>query len=416
MRKLTVLIIGAGTGGLCLAHGLRAAGIEVRLFERDRTPTDRQQGYRLTINASGARALESSLPPASFARYIAASARVSTAVTFLDHRLRRLLSIDLPETNQSAPHAPRPIGRAALRQVLLEGLHEVVEFGKTFVSFESLPPDRIIARFEDGSSVEGDVLVGADGASSRVRGQLLPHARRIDTGVVGISGKLPLDAAARAATPPAFFKGPTLILGPRGCFMFGGAVEYPPQHGADHDRSEYIMWGFSIHRQLLGLEAPAEALSGEAARAAVLSQIADFSPHIGQLVERAQQDSLTAYPVKSSVPVAPWATGRVTLLGDALHNMTPFRGIGANTALRDAILLRDALLEVHGGREELLPALAGYERQMIGYGFDAVRASLAQMNRVHARSPIKRFATRTMLRVLDALPGLRARVMNLGEG
>jgi 2-polyprenyl-6-methoxyphenol hydroxylase-like FAD-dependent oxidoreductase len=92
MANLRVLVVGAGTGGLCLAHGLRAAGVDVRVFERDRTPMDRPQGYRLTINARGARALRSCLPAANFARYIAASAKISTAVTFLDHKLRRLLS------------------------------------------------------------------------------------------------------------------------------------------------------------------------------------------------------------------------------------------------------------------------------------------------------------------------------------
>lgn len=415
MSKLKVLIIGAGTGGLCLAHGLRAAGIDVRVFERDRTPADRQQGYRLTINATGARALESCLPPSSFARYIAASARISTGVTFLDHRLRRLLAIELPGTDQSAPHAPRPIARLALRQVLLEGLEQVVQFGKTFVSVESRAADGVSALFEDGSSAEGNLLIGADGASSRVRGHLLPHARRIDTGIVGITGKLPLDAAARSEAPAAFFKGPTLMLGPRGGFMFGGAVEYPPEGVADHDRSEYLMWGFSTHRQLLPLQGPADELRGEAARAAVLAQTADWSPRIRELVEHAQEDSLTAFTVRSSVPIGPWPTGRVTLLGDALHNMTPFRGIGANTALRDAVLLRDSLREVDAGRQELLPALAGYERQMIDYGFAAVRASLAQMRRIHARSPVSRFAMQSMLRLLDAAPALRARVMDLGE-
>jgi len=60
----SVIIIGAGTGGLCLAHGLRASGLEVRVFERDETPADRLQGYRLNISATGNRALGDCLPPA----------------------------------------------------------------------------------------------------------------------------------------------------------------------------------------------------------------------------------------------------------------------------------------------------------------------------------------------------------------
>jgi hypothetical protein len=57
-RPLKVIIIGAGTGGLCLAQGLQSSGIGVEVFERDRTPIDRLQGYRLSINAQGSRALK----------------------------------------------------------------------------------------------------------------------------------------------------------------------------------------------------------------------------------------------------------------------------------------------------------------------------------------------------------------------
>jgi 2-polyprenyl-6-methoxyphenol hydroxylase-like FAD-dependent oxidoreductase len=95
------------------------------------------------------------------------------------------------------------------------------------------------------------------------------------------------------------------------------------------------------------------------------------------------------------------------LLGDAIHNMTPFRGMGANTALRDAAALREALVAVSCGKQALLPALAGYERDMLEHGFAAVRSSLANMRRMHARSPLSRFATRSMLRAADAFPPLQ---------
>jgi 2-polyprenyl-6-methoxyphenol hydroxylase-like FAD-dependent oxidoreductase len=117
MEKLQIIVIGAGTGGLALAHGLRAAGIAVRVFDRDHKLTDRLQGYRLTINARGAHALQACLPKPNFERYIAASAKVST-VSFLDHTLRRLLSIDLPSTEQTAPYAARPISRPRERIAL----------------------------------------------------------------------------------------------------------------------------------------------------------------------------------------------------------------------------------------------------------------------------------------------------------
>ena len=93
----------------------------------------------------------------------------------------------------------RSVSRITLRQVLLSGLEDIVHFGKTFTRYEEVPAGRVVAHFEDGTTAEGDVLVAADGGGSRVRRQFLPHAERIDTGVVGIAGKVFLDDADRAA-------------------------------------------------------------------------------------------------------------------------------------------------------------------------------------------------------------------------
>jgi 2-polyprenyl-6-methoxyphenol hydroxylase-like FAD-dependent oxidoreductase len=97
----------------------------------------------------------------------------------------------------------------------------------------------------------------------------------------------------------------------------------------------------------------------------------------------------------------------VTLLGDALHNMTPFRGIGANTALRDAAALRRALAAAAGGQVDLIQALAAYERDMIGYGFAAVQTSLKDMERFHAKGVLARTAAKSFFRVIDHIPQLK---------
>ena len=151
-------------------------------------------------------------------------------MSFLDHRLRRLLTIPIPPVDPAARDAVRPVGRITLRRILLDGLADVVSFDRTFVSFEEAPDGRITAHFADGSQACGDVLIGADGAGSRVRGQLLPQAQRIDTGVVAVSGRFALDEAARRETPPEVFRGPTLFMGPPGRFMFASAVEYPQEY------------------------------------------------------------------------------------------------------------------------------------------------------------------------------------------
>jgi len=118
---------------------------------------------------------------------------------------------------------------------------------------------------------------------------------------------------------------------------------------------------------------------------------------------------MTGFEAKSAEPIAPWNTGAVTLLGDALHNMTPFRGMGANMALRDAAALREALVSIAEGRVERATALAAYEREMIEQGFAAVNASLAEMRRLHARSPASRFLSKLMYRTIDVVQPLQKR-------
>ena len=90
---------------------------------------------------------------------------------------------------------------------------------------------------------------------------------------------------------------------------------------------------------------------------------------------------MTSFEAKSAEPVAPWKTGAVTLLGDALHNMTPFRGMGANTALRDALPARRASL-YRRRPPGANCGLAAYEREMIEQGFAAVNGSLAETRRL----------------------------------
>ncbi len=237
----------------------------------------------------------------------------------------------------------------------------------------------MVARFADGSTAAGVVLVGADGASSPVRGQLLPQAQRVDTGIVAISGKLGLSGEGRKAIPAPILRGPTLILGPKGRFMFANAVEYEAsarngardwsawmsspwegvsaldtEQGADisaQSRDEYVMWGFSARRSVFGSR-ELEGLSGAELKKAALALIPDWDPALRSIVERSDAATFVTFAVKTSVPVSPWPTRNVTLLGDALHNMTPFRGVGANTALRDAAALRAALVAVDRGEQE----------------------------------------------------------------
>jgi 2-polyprenyl-6-methoxyphenol hydroxylase-like FAD-dependent oxidoreductase len=414
MERLKVAIIGAGVGGLCLAQGLKRSGVVVEVFERDPSPTSPVEGYRLSISPTGSRSLKACLPEAIFEKLTMLAAEPSRSVTFLDHRLNRLLAIDLPHTDRHELEAERPIDRRTLHRVLLEGLDDVVRFGKKFVSFEDGTDGRVSARFADGTATAADLIIGADGANSTVRRQLLPEAQRIETGIVAIGGKTPLNEEVRSLAPSAVMRGPALILGPRGCFMFASAVQYDDlaasvDNGASgRDRDEYVTWGFSGHRHRFNVPGKVEDLEGDELKRLVDRLTVDWNRNLRGLVQKSNPETVHSFSVKTSVPIRPWKTRNVTLLGDALHNMPPYRGVGGNAALWDAALLCDTLVAVDRRDQPLMPALANYERRMIDQGFRFVRASLDNTSRFHSESWISRALTKTVFRTMDHVPALRA--------
>jgi 2-polyprenyl-6-methoxyphenol hydroxylase-like FAD-dependent oxidoreductase len=123
-----------------------------------------------------------------------------------------------------------------------------------------------------------------------------------------------------------------------------------------------------------------------------------------QLVRQAAPTTIICKPLYSSQPIKPWATRRVTLLGDAIHSMPPTRGIGGNTALRDAQLLCQHLIAVKAGEQSLLQAVSDYERSMLKYGFAAVRSSLQALEMHVAES---RRGAKLLLRSVNAVLALR---------
>src|SRR3954454_12081366 len=90
-----VIIIGAGTGGLCLAHGLKRAGISVAVYERDRSRTDGLHGYRVGIDPDGSRALHACLPPELFDTFVATCARAPQYFNMLTEQFSEVLSLDV---------------------------------------------------------------------------------------------------------------------------------------------------------------------------------------------------------------------------------------------------------------------------------------------------------------------------------
>lgn len=394
---LSVMIIGGGIGGLALAHGLRRAGIAVDVYERTQERTDWLQGYRIHINPAGGRALHECLPPSLWDDFLATESAGDGGFGFLTDRGDSLLAFGEAEIN-GAGAAPvdrhHAVGRIGLRSVLLSGLDPVLHRGKNFVRYE-VAGDRVIAFFEDGTTAEADVLIGADGANSRVRAQLLPHAAgRQDTGVITVAGKHPLPADL----PEALTTRANIVV-PRGRGSLFTATWQALDGGG------YVIWGFSDAAATF--PAGVEGMDAASLQRLVADRMDGWSGDFRRLVGKSDPATVNAFRVKSATPVEPWPSGRVTLLGDAIHNMTPMAGVGANTALRDADLLRRTLLSVAAGEVPLAAGLSRYERAMLDYGFAAVRLSLRNARQAGNSSRWGRAAFRMALRVTAATPPLR---------
>ncbi len=430
-RQLKIMIIGAGTGGLCLAHGLKQAGIEVVVYERDRTRTGGLQGYRVGISPDGSRALARCLPPELFQTFVATCARPPRYFNMLSEHLRELLSLDIT-VDPDPSNREESVSRMTLRQVLLTGLEQDVHFDRTFERFEQHENGTVTAHFSDGHSDTADLLVAADGTNSRVRQQYLPHARMLSTGMVGAAGKLPLTPESRALLSDKVFEGVSMVMAPLGFSMILHVMEFgwdatgvkPGVAGSDaallqdwpgllfDNTRDYVMWGLSGATRNF----PTDVLSLRGAELLRLVQglTATWHPNLRQLLDLTDPSTVFALNIRTSEPTPPWPSSAVTLLGDAIHTMTPGLGVGANTALRDAALLVDVLRRVQAEELSLIPAIARYEAEMRSYAYPAVTASRARINGddiIH-RPGVGRLALgamRTGMWVVNHLPAVKRR-------
>lgn len=405
--SLHALIIGGGLGGLCLAQGLRKAGLSVAVYERDATPESRRQGYRIHIDSQGANALRACLPAHLFELFTATTSSPGHRITILSKRLKTVKVIG-PAKSDTASPAPFTAGvdRLTLREILLAGLDGSVSFGKEFSHYEQQADGSVQAFFTDGTAAWGDVLVGADGISSRVRQQLLPEVAPADTGARCIYGKVLLTEATRPLLPEALSHGFTVVVGSHISLALG-LVEFlhQPAEAASQLAPEiqfsttgsYLMWSLNATRgRFTDSDDELLCMDGMALLQLALKQIKSWHSHLHTLLTSSDPAEIFPIAVRASMPCDPWPGMPITLLGDAIHAMSPAGGSGANMALRDASLLCQALLSTVHGEKDLASALHGYEERMLLEGFEAVRFS-ARGGALNTGTSQKRSLLKTLL-------------------
>ena len=330
---------------------------------------------------------------------------------FRDAQLRLLAERDDAKMSgkPASEIARSGIGRVELRDILLDGLTDpgspVVHWKKQFTHFSHLDNNGVRAHFADGTFEDGDLLVGADGPRSKIRQQYLPEIQRLDLGILTIAGRYILNEARVRSLPAEITNGSLNNVVPqqKGWMFVSTWTSRSPSSEKPQSQSErYVMWAYVVPQE----DTPpnAEQLSVVELQNLVLGAIWDWSPQLSTIVQDSDTSTIRSVPLRSMPFLQPWEASNVTVLGDAIHNMTPMAGVGANTALRDAELLARMLKDVVAGKSNLVEAISSYENEMRHYANEAVGLSRRNAEGASNSSGFQRWIFRTMLRAAQASP------------
>jgi len=340
---MRVAIVGAGLGGLILARVLHVHGLEAVVHERNASSEARSQGGTLDLHApTGQRALrEAGLLEA----FRAVSRPEGQDLRLLEPDGTLLLEQLTPE---DAPPERPEVDRDDLRTLLLESLPaDAVRWGH---AYEGVDDDGLL-RFSAGKSVHCDLLVGADGAGSRVRA-LLTGAQPQRTGQHTVElGIRDIDR-----THPAL----AAVMGRGNYWVIGDRQSLAAQRCGNGRVRVYVSFYVDARVENWFTEVGIAFDDPVAARRRLLELFAGWRACAPELI--AACDDVVRPWVITTLPVGLRWPPRpdVTLLGDAAHLMPPV-GQGANAALLDGALLALALAE-HG--DDQAAAVAAYEYEM----------------------------------------------------
>ena len=332
-RALRIAIVGGGIGGLAAALALERRGVEAIVCEQSPALSEIGAGLNLTPNAVKA------LRALGVEKEVNAIASGSEFLNIRSWKSGRYISRMRRGDFRQKFGAPNlSVHRADLLAVLSEALKSTdIRVGKRCVSVEGR--DRVaVARFADGSEVEADIVVGADGIHSAVRTSLFGADAPRFTGCICWRGIAPADAV-----PPGInIQDGALWMGPH-----GHVVHYPVRRG-----------------ELLNIVAhfdsdawTEESWTRECDVSEPMSTYAGWNPELTGLYPSSER--WYKWALYDRDPLERWSRGRATLLGDSAHAMLPYLGQGAAMAIEDAYALAAMIARQP---DDLDGALAAYER------------------------------------------------------
>jgi 2-polyprenyl-6-methoxyphenol hydroxylase-like FAD-dependent oxidoreductase len=353
-----IAIIGGGLGGLTLALILHRKGIESVVYESDASPSSRRQGGMLDMHEESAQfALREAGLFEEFRKLILPGGEATRVLDKTATVLYEDAGVD----------GGRPeVDRGALRDILLRALpDEAVRWGSKVVSVRVTGEGQHEVELADGETFSADLLVGADGAWSKVRAAISPTK----PGYLGLTFvEMRLDdastrhpAALAVAGEGSLFaladeKGLLSHRGTNDTLHVGAALKLPSD------------WATTSEAALAG----AQSIKAELA-----SRFSDWDERLLALIS-GSSGPFESYPLFALEPGHRWAhVPGITLLGDAAHLMSPFAGEGANLAMLDAAELALAIVS---NPEDSDAAITGYEQVMFSRAEPAAVQSAATLD------------------------------------
>lgn len=318
-NELPILIIGAGIGGLVAALALQQAGFAVRVFER--AYEIREVGAGLTLWPNAVKVLQRlgldemlrdlGLPETAMSGFYSAQGKL-------------LASLSPAEIEDKLGAPTIVIHRAEFQAALREKVGpDALQLGARFVAFEQ-DENGITASFADRQRVRGRLLIGADGIHSSIRQQLFPQSIPRYAGYTAWRG-------VAAAVPQ--------MIGE----FWGRGLRF----GIAPLSRERVYWFASRNASENATE------TSEGRREELLAMFKYWHPAITTLIEATPVEEILHNDIYDLKPLSHWSEGRVVLLGDAAHAMTPNMGQGACQALEDAFVLAQALWHTQSIAEAL---------------------------------------------------------------
>lgn len=312
-----VLIAGGGIGGLTAGLAFQKLGHQVSVFEQSAQLDE--VGAGLQVSPNGMRVFEA----------LGVSARVEKdAFRPRSQELRfgkggkRILSIPLRDASRARwggeyLHVHRADLVEALSGALRDRQADAIHLGQKVIGYLQ-DQNAVLARLENGATVSGDLLVGADGIHSSLRAQMIGPDKPQYTGHVAWRAVVPVSQLGKDAPPES------------ACVWVGAkrhAVTYRLRRGSLANLVAVVE----------SRDPPSESWTATGNREDALRDFKRWTPVVRTILEKAT--SLNRWALYDRAPLEKWSDGRVVLLGDACHPMLPFLAQGAVMAIEDAYVL-----------------------------------------------------------------------------